>query len=125
MTVVDPSGNDDHGRMPVTSVDRPWITRGVSHATLEGRPPTTAITRQENADCPSYTRNHLAFLLRNARERKRLPFLTFFRILVAKRKKEKKKKNLKSSTGQKYEFGPSPNAGFLEWRPHGFHGWSY
>ena len=93
MTVVDPSGNDDHGRMPVTSVDRPWITRGVSHATLEGRPPTTAITRQENADCPSYTRNHLAFLLRNARERKRLPFPTFFRILVAKRKKEKKKKS--------------------------------
>lgn len=42
VTVVDPSGNDDHGRMPVTSVDRPWITRGVSHATLQGsRPPST------------------------------------------------------------------------------------
>ena len=91
MTVVDPSGNDDHGRMPVTSVDRPWITRGVSHATLEGRPPTTAITRQENADCPSYTRNHLAFLLRNAREKASAfsDILPYFSSKAQERKKKK------------------------------------
>lgn len=105
MTVVDPSGNDDHGRMPVTSVDRPWITRGVSHATLEGRPPTTTITRQE---IPRW--NHL-FLPRNAREREKVSAL-------AEKKEKKKKKNLNLRRGRN-TIGSSPNARFLERRPHG------
>lgn len=111
MTVVDPSGNDDHGRMPVTSVDRPWITRGVSHATLEGRPPTTTITRQE---IPRW--NHL-FLPRNAREREKVSVL-------AEKKKKKKKEKSESSTEKKYDWLVS-KCSFFGMAPAWFYGWSY